>query len=85
MENIGEKDLHEGYEKFRKIRENMAIANKKYRSTEKGREKMSMLHKAWLLTKKDDVEYQLKLKESYIARKLKKKQLSILSQTGVII
>ena len=84
MQNIDEKDLQEGYEKFRKLRENMAIANKKYRNTEKGREKMRMLHKEWLLTKKDDEEYKLKVKESYIARKLKKKQ-HILSQTLVII
>jgi hypothetical protein len=34
------------YEKFKNLREKMAIAKKKHRSTDKRREKMSMLHKA---------------------------------------
>jgi hypothetical protein len=70
---------------FWKLREKMAIANKKYRRTDKGREKMSMLHKAWILTKKDDEEYKLKVKESYIARKFRKKQLDDFSKTLVTI
>jgi glucosamine 6-phosphate synthetase-like amidotransferase/phosphosugar isomerase protein len=65
-----------GYNKFIELRNKQAIANKKYRATENGRLKKIQMHRAWILTKKDDMEYKnntnLKQRERYKRRKLKK-------------
>jgi hypothetical protein len=65
-----------GYNKFLELRMKQAIANKKYRATENGRLKTIQMHRAWILTKKDDMEYKnntnLKQRERYHLRKTKK-------------
>jgi hypothetical protein len=65
-----------GYNKFLELRNKQAIANKKYRATENGRLKTVEMHRAWILTKKDDLEYKkntnLKQRERYNLRKMKK-------------
>jgi ribosomal protein L35 len=63
-----------GYNKFLELRLKQAIANKKYRATENGKIKTIKMHRAWILTKKDDMEYNtnLKQRERYQRRKLKK-------------
>ena len=65
-----------GYNKFLELRNKQAIANKKYRATENGRLKTVEMHRAWILTKKNDLEYKkntnLKQRERYNLRKMKK-------------
>jgi hypothetical protein len=69
-------DMLLGYNKFLELRMKQAIANKKYRATENGRLKTIQMHRAWILTKKDDMEYKnntnLKQRERYQRRKMKK-------------
>jgi ribosomal protein L35 len=69
-------DMLLGYNKFLELRLKQAIANKKYRATENGKIKTIEMHRAWILTKKDDMEYKkntnLKQRERYRVRKLKK-------------
>ena len=65
-----------GYNKFLELRNKQAIANKKYRATENGKLRTIKMHRAWILTKKDDMEYKnntnLKQRERYHLRKTKK-------------
>jgi ribosomal protein L35 len=65
-----------GYNKFLELRMKQALANKRYRATENGKLKTIAMHRAWILTKKDDMEYKkntnLKQRERYHVRKLKK-------------
>jgi hypothetical protein len=63
-----------GYNKFLELRLKQAVANKKYIATENGKIKTIKMHRAWILTKKDDMEYNtnLKQRERYQRRKLKK-------------
>jgi hypothetical protein len=65
-----------GYNKFLELRSKQAIANKKYRATENGKLRTVEMHRAWILTKKDDLEYKkntnMKQRERYHVRKLKK-------------
>jgi ribosomal protein L35 len=65
-----------GYNKFLELRNKQAIANKKYRATENGKLRTIEMHRAWILTKKDDTDYRqntnLKQRERYHIRKLKK-------------
>jgi hypothetical protein len=69
-------DMLLGYNKFLELRMKQAIANKKYRATEHGKIKTIEMHRAWILTKKDDMEYKkntnLKQRERYHVRKMKK-------------
>ncbi len=69
-------DMLLGYNKFLELRIKQAIANKKYRATENGKLKTIAMHRAWILTKKDDMESKnntnLKQRERYQRRKLKK-------------
>jgi hypothetical protein len=69
-------DMLLGYNKFLELRMKQAIANKKYRATEHGKIKTIEMHRAWILTKKDDIEYKrntnLKQRERYNVRKMKK-------------
>jgi hypothetical protein len=46
-----------GYNKFLELRSKQAIANKKYRATDNGKIKTIEMLRAWILTKKDDMEY----------------------------
>jgi ribosomal protein L35 len=65
-----------GYNKFLELRNKQAIANKKYRATENGKLRTIEMHRAWILTKKDDTDYRqntnLKQRERYHIRRLKK-------------
>jgi hypothetical protein len=65
-----------GYNKFLELRLKQVIANKKYRATENGKIKTIEMHRAWILTKKGDIEYKkntnLKQRERYHVRKLEK-------------
>ena len=54
---ISNDELVRGYNLYKKIRDTQLISNKKYRATEKGKIKTYELHKAWVATKKDDVDY----------------------------
>ena len=69
-------DMLLGYNKFLELRMKQALANKRYRATENGKLKTIAMHRAWILTKKDDMEYKkntnLKQRERYHVRKLKK-------------
>jgi hypothetical protein len=66
-------DILLGYNKFLELRSKQATANKKYRATENGRLKTVEMHRAWILTKKDDMEYKkntdLKQRERYNLKK----------------
>ena len=54
---ISNDELLLGYTKYMKSKETQLISNRKYRATEKGKQKAYELHKAWFATKKDDREY----------------------------
>ena len=66
-------DILLGYNKFLELISKQATANKKYRATENGRLKTVEMHRAWILTKKDDMEYKkntdLKQRERYNLKK----------------
>jgi hypothetical protein len=79
-----------GYNKFLELRLKQAIANKKYRATEHGKIKTIEKHRAWILTKKDDMKYKkntnLKQRELYQRRKMKKldaKNIAELSESDL--
>jgi ribosomal protein L35 len=65
-----------GYNKFLELRSKQAIANKKYRASENGKIKTVEMHRAWILTKKDDEDYRQNInknqRERYKIRKMKK-------------
>jgi ribosomal protein L35 len=69
-------EILSGYNKFLELRLKQAIANKKYRSTENGKIKTVEMHRAWILTKKDDKDYRQNInknrRERYKIRKMKK-------------
>jgi hypothetical protein len=69
-------DILIGYNKFLELRMKQAIANKKYRATENGKLRTVEMHRTWILTKKDDLEYKkntnLKQRERYHVRKMKR-------------
>ena len=65
-----------GYNKFLELRNKQAMANKKYRATENGKLRTIKMHRAWILTKKDDNDYRQNInknqRERYKIRKMKK-------------
>ena len=65
--------------KYLTMRAKQDIANKKYRATEKGKEKIKNGHKLWIANKKDDLIYRqdtnLKAKIRYHLRKENKRLL----------
>jgi ribosomal protein L35 len=69
-------EIIRGYNKFLELRSKQAIANKKYRATENGKIKTVEMHRAWILTKKDDNDYRQTInknqRERYKIRKDKK-------------
>jgi hypothetical protein len=69
-------EILSGYNKFLELRLKQAIANKKYRATENGKIKTVEMHRAWILTKKDDNDYRQNInknqRERYKIRKDKK-------------
>ena len=73
MDDLAKCDTLSDSDRFKKLRENMAMANKRYRNTEKGKTKMIELRKA---SKKNDDVYRLsvntKQRERYHSRKLRK-------------
>ena len=62
-----------GYNKFLELRMRQAIANRKYRASDHGKIKTLEMHRAWIETKKDDMEYKKKTntkqRERYHIRK----------------
>ena len=76
MDDLAKCDTLSDSDRFKKLRENMAMANKRYRNTEKGKTKMIELRKAWIESKKNDDVYRLsvntKQRERYHSRKLRK-------------
>jgi DNA-binding PadR family transcriptional regulator len=72
-ENHTLEDLKKGYDSFILIRKKMAISNRKYRLSENGAKVTKILHKRWVDSKKDDLEYQAKInknqRDRYQARK----------------
>ena len=73
-------DIIIGYNKFLGIRKSMNTANKKYRSTEQGMEKIRQQHKMWINKHKGDDEYRIqtnmKQRERYQKKKLAKELLN---------
>jgi ribosomal protein L35 len=69
-------EILSGYNKFLELRLKQAIANKKYRLSENGKIKTVEMHRAWILTKKDDNDYRQNInknqRERYKIRKMKK-------------
>jgi ribosomal protein L35 len=69
-------EIIRGYNKFLELRLKQAIANKKYRLSENGKIKTVEMHRAWILTKKDDNDYRQNIhknqRERYRIRKNKK-------------
>ena len=49
------------YNKFVAIRDKMAVANKKHRETENGKEKTKILRNKWIDTHKNDDIYRIKI------------------------
>jgi hypothetical protein len=92
-ENTDPTEILLGYNKFLELRKKQAIANKKYRATDHGKVKTIEMHRAWILTKKDDIEYKrntnLKQRERYLVRKLKKienaKNISELAENDITL
>lgn len=68
-------------EKFKALRERMKIANLKYRNTDNGKAKLRAIHKAFVESKKNDLEYKkilnTKQRERYHKRKEKKRNISL--------
>ena len=50
-----------GYKKFVNLRNKMAVANKKYRDTQHGKEKTRIIRYQWIEDHKDDDEYRKRL------------------------
>jgi hypothetical protein len=79
MTDINPEIIIDGYNKYLSIRFQMGKANKKYRATEHGKEKIKIAHKLWIDNKKNDTQYRLdintKAKVNYHKRKEKKKIL----------
>ena len=50
-----------GYNKFVNLRIKMAVANKKYRDTQHGKEKTRIIRNKWIENHKDDDEYRKRL------------------------
>ena len=50
-----------GYNKFVNLRIKMAVANKKYRDTQHGKEKTRIIRNNWIENHKDDDEYRKRL------------------------
>jgi hypothetical protein len=65
-----------GYDKFIALRLRQKQANLKYRLTEHGKAKTNQIHRNWVATKKNDVEYKkhtnIKARERYYIRKAQK-------------
>ena len=64
------------YNKYKAIISRQKICNKNYRLTDVGKQKQYLVHRAWVIKKKDDVEYQklqnTNAKARYQIRKAKK-------------
>jgi hypothetical protein len=92
-DNADSTEILLGYKKFLELRMKQAIANKKYRATEHGKIKTIEMHRAWILTKKDDIEYKrntnLKQRERYLVRKMKKledtKEITELAENDITL
>ena len=51
-------------EKFTALRLKMGIANKKYKNTVEGNTRTKLIQQKWVLSKKNDEEYRLKVNTS---------------------
>ena len=51
-------------EKFTALRLKMSVANKKYKNTVEGKARTKLIQQKWVLSKKDDKEYRIKVNKS---------------------
>ena len=51
-------------EKFTALRFKMGIANKKYKNTVEGKARTKLIQQKWVLSKKNDEEYRIKVNKS---------------------
>lgn len=90
MSEIDISTLISTYEKFKHYQEKMKEANKRYRSTERGREKAKIVQQRWLESKKGDDQYRQivneKQKERYRRKveAIKNAKSCDLSKTDII-
>ena len=77
--DISQELLLETYDKFMRLKSSVKEANKRYLSTEKGREKKRQINKSYVESKKEDTEYRLninrKQRERYKRKVEKKKEI----------
>ena len=77
--DISQELLLETYDKFMRLKSSVKLANKRYLSTEKGREKKRQINKSYVESKKEDTEYRLninrKQRERYKRKVEKKKEI----------
>ena len=77
--DISQEILFETYQKFMRLKSSVKEANKRYLSTEKGREKKRQINKSYVESKKEDTEYRLninrKQRERYKIKVEKKKEI----------
>ena len=77
--DISQDILLETYDKFMRLKSSVKEANKRYLSTEKGREKKRQINKSYVESKKEDTEYRLninrKQRERYKRNVEKKKEI----------
>ena len=77
--DISQDILLETYDKFMRLKSSVKEANKRYLSTEKGREKKRQINKSYVESKKEDTEYRLninrKQRERYKRKVEKKKEI----------
>ena len=77
--DISQELLLETYQKFMRLKSSVKEANKRYLSTEKGREKKRQINKSYVESKKEDTEYRLninrKQRERYKRKVEKKKEI----------
>ena len=77
--DISQELLLETYDKFMRLKSSVKEANKRYLSTEKGREKKRQINKSYVESRKEDTEYRLninrKQRERYKIKVEKKKEI----------
>ena len=77
--DVSQELLLETYQKFMRLKSSLKEANKRYLSTEKGREKKRQINKSYVESKKEDTEYRLninrKQRERYKRKVEKKKEI----------
>ena len=72
------------YNKFVAIRIKMAVANKKYRDTQHGKEKTRIIRNQWIENHKDDDEYRKKINLQAKIRYHRKKAIKMQEENNDI-